>query len=332
MWRLAPLAGAYRRLASFARVIVFDRRGTGLSDRIDGANLPTLEARMDDIRAVMDAAEVERAALFGHEDGALLCAVFAATHPSRTFAAVLHGTGPGGSWAPDYPWGWTAEQWDEYLTRVDLSWGTDAFARYLIEETWSSHVGDVDFRREFASFLRVSASPGAAVVFESLYRETDIRDILGTIHVPVLVMHSVGSGMESIECARYLAAHIPGAHSSSFPAMSTSPSPEIRHRRSWRRSSDSSSLSTETMRRSTASSRRFCLRMSSARPRRLSRWVIAPGEISLRDTINVYAHCSDGSADGRSTLLATASWRSSMAGPGRPLRARHRRSTSPAWA
>jgi len=211
MWRLAPFASAYRRLASFARVIVFDRRGTGLSDRIDEANLPTLEARIDDIRAVMDAAEVERAALFGHEDGALLCAVFAATHPSRAFAAVLHGTGPRGSWAPDYPCGWTAEQWDEYLTRVDLTWGTEEFAQYLIEEAWSSHVGDPDFRREFASFLRVSASPGAAVVFERLYRETDIRGILGTIQVPVLVMNSVDSRMESVECARYMAAHIPGA-------------------------------------------------------------------------------------------------------------------------
>jgi class 3 adenylate cyclase/pimeloyl-ACP methyl ester carboxylesterase len=217
MWRLAPFASAYRRLASFARVIVFDRRGTGLSDRIDGANLPTLEARMDDIRAVMDAAEVERAALFGHEDGALLCAVFAATHPSRSFAAVLHGTGPRGSWAPDYPCGWTAEQWDEYLTRVDDSWGTEAFTQYMIEEAWSSHVGDVEFRREFASFLRVSASPGAAVVFESLYRETDIRDVLGTIQMPVLVMHSVGSRVESIECARYLAAHIPGARLVELP-------------------------------------------------------------------------------------------------------------------
>ena len=218
MWRLPPFASAYRRLASFARVIVFDRCGTGLSHpNLTGANLPTLEARMDDIRAVMDAAEVERAAPFGDEDGALLCAVFAATHPSRSFAAVLHGTGPRGSWAPDYPCGLTAEQWDEYLTRVDDSWGTEAFTQYMIEEAWSSHVGDVDFRQEFASFLRVSASPGAAVVFESLYRETDIRDVLGTIQMPVLVMHSVGSRVESIECARYLAAHIPGARLVELP-------------------------------------------------------------------------------------------------------------------
>jgi class 3 adenylate cyclase len=217
MWGVAPFASAFRRLASFARVILFDRRGTGLSDRIDGANLPTLEARMDDIRAVMDAAGVERAALFGHEDGAVLCAVFAATYPSRTFAVALHGTAPRGLWAPDFPWAWTAEQWDEYLARVDLTWGSDQFTEYLIEEAWPSHVGDRDFRREFASLLRVSASPGAALVFEGLQRDTDIRDILGTIQVPVLVMHSVGSRVESIECARYLAAHIPGARLVEFP-------------------------------------------------------------------------------------------------------------------
>ena len=102
MWRVEPFARGLRRLGSFARVIVFDRRGTGLSDRIDETNLPTLEARMDDIRAVMDAAAVERAALFGSEDGALLCAVFAAAHPSRVFACVLHGTGARGLRAPDY--------------------------------------------------------------------------------------------------------------------------------------------------------------------------------------------------------------------------------------
>jgi pimeloyl-ACP methyl ester carboxylesterase len=97
MWRIEPFARGLRRLGSFARVVVFDRRGTGLSDRIDEANLPTLEARMDDIRAVMDAAAVDRAALFGFEDGANLCAVFAAAQPSRVFACVLHGTAARGA-------------------------------------------------------------------------------------------------------------------------------------------------------------------------------------------------------------------------------------------
>src|SRR5499425_3231711 len=124
MWRVEPFARGLRRLGSFARVVVFDRRGTGLSDRIDEANLPTLEARMDDIRAVMDAAAVERAALFGFEDGANLCAVFAAAQPSRVFACVLHGTAARGQRAPDYPCAWSSQEWDAYLDDVDQRWGT----------------------------------------------------------------------------------------------------------------------------------------------------------------------------------------------------------------
>lgn len=217
MWELEPHVRAFRRLGSFARVTVFDRRGTGLSDRIDEAHLPTLEARMDDIRAVMDAAGVERAAVCGHEDGAVLCAVFAATYPRRVFAAVLHGTAARGLYSPDFPWAWTVEQWNEYLDRVDLGWGTQALADWYIEWALPSHVGDTEFRRTFSSYLRASASPGAALVFERLSRDTDIRDILGTIQVPVLVAHSVGSEVESIECARHLAAHIPGARLVELP-------------------------------------------------------------------------------------------------------------------
>ena len=187
MWRVEPFARGLRRLGSFARVVVFDRRGTGLSDRIDETNLPTLEARMDDIRAVMDAAAVERAALFGSEDGALLCAVFAAAHPSRVFACVLHGTGARGLRAPDYPWEWSAQQWDEYLGDIDRQWGTQDMADRFAARSYPSHAADAGFRRELASFLRFSASPGAALVFETLYRDVDIRDVLPAIQVPVLV-------------------------------------------------------------------------------------------------------------------------------------------------
>jgi class 3 adenylate cyclase len=211
MWRVEPFARGLRRLGSLARVIVFDRRGTGLSDRIDETNLPTLEARMDDIRAVMDAAAVEQAALFGSEDGAHLCAVFAAAHPSRVFACVLHGTGARGRSAPDYPWAWSSEQWDEWLDAVDRQWGTQAMADRLAAACYPSHAADAGFRRELASFLRFSASPGAARVFESLLRDVDIRDVLPTIQVPVLVAHRVDDTEESIECARHLAANIPGA-------------------------------------------------------------------------------------------------------------------------
>jgi pimeloyl-ACP methyl ester carboxylesterase len=216
-WRLEPVARAYRRLAGFSRVIVFDRRGTGLSDRIDEANPPTLDVRMDDIRAVMDAADVERAVLFGYEDGANLCCVFAASNPSRVLAAVLHGSAPRGLWAPDYPWAWRADEWDGYLDRIDAEWGTQQFADFIAEWAWPSHVGDVAFRREWASFLRQSASPSAALAFERLARDTDVRDVLGAIQVPVLVTHRVGDMVEPIECARDLAGQIPGARLVELP-------------------------------------------------------------------------------------------------------------------
>jgi pimeloyl-ACP methyl ester carboxylesterase len=216
-WRLEPVARAYRRLAGFSRVIVFDRRGTGLSDRIDRSDPQTLDARMDDIRAVMDAAGVERGVLFGYEDGANLCAVFAASNPSRVLAAVLHGSAPRGLWAPDYPWAWRADQWTEYLERIDAEWGTQEFADFMIDWAWPSQAGDATFRREWASFLRQSASPAAALAFERLARDTDIRDVLGTIQVPVLVTHRVGDMVESIEIARDLAAQIPGARLVELP-------------------------------------------------------------------------------------------------------------------
>jgi pimeloyl-ACP methyl ester carboxylesterase len=211
MWNVEPFGRGLRRLGSFARVIVFDRRGTGLSDRLQSSAPPTLEAQMDDIRAVMDAAGVERAALFGFELGANLCAVFAAAQPSRVFACVLHGSEARGLKTPDFPWGWSSEQWDEYLANVDRLWGTQAMADYLAQDAYPSHAADAAFRKELASFLRSSASPGAAFLFERLLRDSDIRDVLPTIQVPALITHRVGDTVSPIESARHLAANIPGA-------------------------------------------------------------------------------------------------------------------------
>ena len=211
MWRVEPFARGLRRLGSFARVVVFDRRGTGLSDRFESSAPPTLEAQMDDIRAVMDAAGVERAALFGFELGANLCAVFAAAQPSRVFACVLHGSEARSLRTPDFPWAWSSDQWDDYLADVDRLWGTQAMADWLAEHAYPSHARDAAFRKELASFLRSSASPGAALVFDRLLRDSDIRDVLPAIQVPVLVTHRVGDTEASIESARHLAANIPGA-------------------------------------------------------------------------------------------------------------------------
>lgn len=216
-WWLEPVARGLRRIAGFARVVVFDRRGTGLSDRIDEASPPTLEARMDDIRAVMDEVGIERAALIGDEDGATLCAMFAASYPARVLAAVLHASAARGSWAPDHDWGWTTDEWDEYLRHVETIWGTQAGADYFVEKAWPSQARDPTLRREFASFMRLSSSPGAAVYFERVYRDVDIRDILGTIQVPVLVTHRTGDLVEPVESSRYLAANIPTARLLELP-------------------------------------------------------------------------------------------------------------------
>lgn len=210
MWRVEPFASGLRRLGSFARVVVFDRRGTGLSDRIQPASPPTLEAQMDDVRAVMDAAGVERAALFGFEIGANLCAVFAAAQPSRVFACVLHGGAARGLRSPDYPWAWGAERWDAYLDDIDRLWGTQELTDSLAREYYPSHADDSAFRGALASFFRSAASPGAALVFEQLLRDTDIRDVLPAIQVPVLVTHRLAMAAP-IEEARHLAANIPGA-------------------------------------------------------------------------------------------------------------------------
>jgi class 3 adenylate cyclase len=211
MWRVEPFARGLRRLGSFARVVVFDRRGTGLSDRIHAAAPATLEAQIDDIRAVMSAAGVERAALFGFELGASLCVVFAAAEPSRVFACVLHQAAARGLRTPDYPWAWTSEQWDAYLDAVDRLWGTQEMADDLVRGWYSAYVGDAGFGFSFASFLRAAASPGAALVFEGMQRDTDIRDVLATIQVPVLVTQRRGVEIAPIEEGRYVAANIPGA-------------------------------------------------------------------------------------------------------------------------
>ena len=211
MWRVEPFARGLRRLGSFARVIVFDRRGTGLSDRLESSAPPTLEAQMDDIRAVMDAAGVDRAALFGFEIGANLCAVFAAAQPSRVFACVFHGTVARGTRSPDYPWGWTPDRWDGYLDEIDRVWGTQEMSDKLAREGYPSHAPDQTFRQALASFLRAAASPGAAHLFERLLRDTDIRDVLPAIQVPVLVTQRRDDFYISIEEARYLATNIPGA-------------------------------------------------------------------------------------------------------------------------
>jgi class 3 adenylate cyclase len=205
-----PFHAAFRQqLASFFRLIVFDRRGTGLSDRSGIGEAGSLEEGMDDIRAVMDAAGSERALLFGLTDGGMLCALFAASHPDRAIGLVLWGASPRGKRSADYPWGWTDEEWASRFEEIERSWGSVAFA----ERELRSAAPGVSFDRaeieSAARMFRAVASPGSALAIARTLRDFDIRAVLPAIQVPTLVMHATGEPY--IEESRYTASLIPGA-------------------------------------------------------------------------------------------------------------------------
>jgi pimeloyl-ACP methyl ester carboxylesterase len=199
------LAHFYDRLATFRRVILFDKRGTGLSDPVPHA--PTLEENVEDLRAVMDAAGSERADVAGVSEGGAMAALYAAVHPERTRSLVLYGTYSRVLWAPDYPCGLRAELLDRLLEVVDARWGDGVGL-----SAWApSCADDVRMRTWWARFQRTAASPGMAHSLLALYPQIDIRAVLGTIGVPTLVLHRRHDRMVNVEMGRYLADHIPGA-------------------------------------------------------------------------------------------------------------------------
>lgn len=211
-WRWEIHAGALRRLASFARVLVFDRRGTGASDHIvDRARQQSLEARIDDIRAVMDAAGSERAVLVGSEDGFSLAAMFAATHPERTLALVGWAASARSLWAPDYPWAMSESAYNEETRLVEKGWGTTELASDWTRYVFPDLAGDEERIHLFAEFMRAIGGPGDAVALFEADRDTDIRHLLPAIRVPTLIVHRVDDRALSIEHGRYVAEHIPGA-------------------------------------------------------------------------------------------------------------------------
>ncbi len=197
------LARFFRRLASFARVTLFDKRGTGLSDRT--GRLPSLEERMDDIRAVMDAAGVEQASLFGVSEGGPLTLLFAATYPERVRALVLYGTYPRVLRAPDYPCGVEPRLLHEFAEGLEAGWGTGiALAAFA-----PSRAEDVPFRQWWARFQRLSASPADARALIESAAEIDVRHVLSTVTAPALVFHRSGDRVFAVEGGRYLAEHLP---------------------------------------------------------------------------------------------------------------------------
>jgi class 3 adenylate cyclase len=187
-WEQPIFVDFCRRVASFSRLILLDKRGTGLSDR--PRDLPTLEGRMDDIRAVMDDAGSERAALLGAgSPGGQLCAVFAATYPERVVALILHNTWPRVVAAPGYPAGDPVEEWHQRVREARTSWGSREYQRAELERFFPSYAGDPVFEQWHVNHERLAASPAAAAWFLRVLMETDVREVLPTITVPTLMLY-----------------------------------------------------------------------------------------------------------------------------------------------
>jgi len=205
MWEEPAHARLLRRLASFSRLILFDKRGTGLSDPVPLDRLPTLEQRMDDVRAVMDAAGSERAAIFGSSEGGLMSVLFAATYPERTRALIALAIYAKRLWSPDYPWAPTPEARAAEIELIERTWGGEMDISNLAPSA------DEAFKRRAVAYLRRSASPGAAVALLRMNSQIDVRDVLPTIRVPTLVLQRVGDRDVNVEEGRWIAAQIPGA-------------------------------------------------------------------------------------------------------------------------
>jgi class 3 adenylate cyclase len=211
-WEVPMIAEFARRLSSFCRLIRFDKRGTGMSDRV--MDVPNLETRMDDVRAVMDAAGSERAALMGHSEGAAMSILFAATYPERCWALVLDGGFPRDRWAPDYPWGNREEVYrgDEAELR---QWGTTEDSLAVAEHIAPS--ADDESKQALARMIRSSASPQAALALSRMNRDIDVRHVLPAIQVPALITNRTGDREEVARGSRFMAEHIVGARHLQVP-------------------------------------------------------------------------------------------------------------------
>jgi pimeloyl-ACP methyl ester carboxylesterase len=214
-WEEPLLARYLSRLARFSRLILFDKRGTGLSDRVPRDELPLLEERMDDVLAVLDAAGSERAAVLGHSEGGNLAVLYAATYPERVKALVTTGIFAKRRWSPDYPWAEKPEEREGYIEELERNWGVDGD----IQRIAPSAARDPEFARRLAAYFRQSASPGDAAALLRMNTEIDVRAVLPTIRVPTMVIHRTGDLDASVEEGRWIASQIPGATFVELPGV-----------------------------------------------------------------------------------------------------------------
>jgi pimeloyl-ACP methyl ester carboxylesterase len=211
-WSIPSFAPVLERLGSFSRLIRFDKRGTGMSDRVSGA--PTLEARMDDVRAVMDAVGSERAAFYGLSEGAALALLFAATYPDRTAALAVRSAFPRRMWAPDYPWGRTEEEYErEVAAALEIF---EPRERALAAVRTLGEFDDAE-TESFLRLLRFGSSPGALEALHRMNREIDVRQVLPAVRVPTLILHGSEDTLVPLEVAQYIASKIPTARVVEIP-------------------------------------------------------------------------------------------------------------------
>ena len=214
-WDQPDLAAFLERMGSFARVISFDQRGSGVSDPVSLRELTSLDLWMDDINLVMDEVEAESAVLYGIGGGGTMSMLFAATHPQRVSGLVLVNSFARLSRAPDYPWGRGPDLEDEVLDVMRTGWGRGVF----LDLVAPSRVGDEDFRRWWARYQRIGASPGTVLSMRKMLGQIDVRDVLPSIRAPTLVLHRAETTWNRIEHGRYLAEHIPGAELVEVPGV-----------------------------------------------------------------------------------------------------------------
>jgi class 3 adenylate cyclase len=205
LWEEPRVNRFLRRFAGFCRLIVMDPRGLGLSDRL--SEIPTMEERVTDLLSVLDAAESERATLFGNADTGPSCIAAAVSHPDRVGGLILCGTYARASWDDDYPWGATDEEWADFRRFVKDEWGTTVRKELIAP----SMVGDTAFLEWSTTLMRLGASPRAILLLAEMTETVDVRDLLPQVSVPTLVMHRVGDRINDVGNGRYLAERIPGA-------------------------------------------------------------------------------------------------------------------------
>jgi class 3 adenylate cyclase len=212
-WELPGPSRIFERLASFSRVILWDKRGTGRSDPVD--RVPTLDERTDDLMAVMEAVGCERAALWGVSEGGPMGLLFAAAHPERASALVLYGASPRFSAAPGWEWGWSSDEIRQRLDEIEHDWGEGA----LLSLFAPSYASSEPARLAWGGYQRNGASPRMARAVYQALCEIDCRDILPAVQVPMLILHVTGERVAHVEAARYMAQRIPGARMVAFPGQ-----------------------------------------------------------------------------------------------------------------